>query len=423
MPEILLVVKREFLERVRTKSFLIGTFLVPLFFIGIYSVPFFVSSERSERALVVVDEAPAGIAAQVVANLTAPRPSPDANTYRVETTDRPFDEIREVLTQRVLDKEIDGFVLLPAGILEGSPVVYRARNVANIEVLRDIDVAASRSVQAERLNRAGLDGAEVAALVRGVTMNTARITERGEEGGSAISTLITAYVVVLLIYMLVFFYGVTVMRSVLEEKTNRIAEVIVSSMKSTHLMVGKIVGVGAVALLQVGIWAAFVILIATQSRMIADRMGIPPEALDGFQFDLGILAPLLAFFIVGFFLYAALFAALGAAVGTEQEAQSLQMIILVPLILPMLLLVPITSEPLGRIATTLSMIPLTSPVVMPMRMSITGLPLAEVLGSLAILVASVAAVAWLAGKIYRVGILSTGKKPTLRELGRWLRTT
>lgn len=423
MSEILLVVKREFLERVRTKSFLIGTFLVPLFFIGIYSVPFFVGSERTERTLVVVDEAPAGVAERMVAGLTAPRGGDEENTYRVETLPGPFDAAREALTQRVLEKEIDGFVVLPADILENEPVVYRARNVANMDVLQDINLAASRAVQAARLDRAGLDGAEVAALVRGVTMNTARITERGEEGGSAISTLITAYVVVLLIYMLVFFYGVTVMRSVLEEKTNRIAEVIVSSMKSSHLMVGKIAGVGAVALLQVGIWAAFIILIATQSRVIAERMGIPPEALQAFQFDLGMLAPLLAFFIIGFFLYAALFAALGAAVGTEQEAQSLQMIILVPLILPMLLLLPITSEPLGSVATTLSMIPLTSPVVMPMRLSITSLPLGEVLLALAILIASVAAVAWLAGKIYRVGILSTGKKPTLRELGRWLRTT
>jgi ABC-2 type transport system permease protein len=421
MSEIYLVIKREFLERVRTKSFLIGTFLVPLFFVGIYSIPFLVGSESAERTIVVVDEAPAGVAETMIAHLTRPREAKNADTYQVEHLTGGFEEHREALTARVLNKEIDGFVVLPADILESSQATYRARNVANINVMQHIEVATSRAVQAERLNRAGLDGAEVAALVRNVSISTARITERGEEGGGMLSVLITAYVISLLLYFLVFFYGASVMRSVLEEKTNRIAEVIVSSMRSTHLMIGKIVGVGSVALLQVGIWAAFVLVLVTQSARIASLIGVSPEVLAAFEFDATVLLPLVGFFLLGFFLYSALFAALGAAISTEQEGQSLQMILMLPLIVPVMLIVPITGEPLGQLATTLSLVPLTAPIVMPMRMATTGIPLAQVFGSLAILLASVAIVSWLAAKIYRVGILSTGKKPSLAELGRWLR--
>jgi len=420
MSEILLIIKREFLERVRTKSFLVGTVLVPLFFAAIYAVPLLVGSERAERTLVVVDEAPPGVGDQMIANLSAPRP--DANTYHVERETGTFESVRERLTERVLEKEIDGFVVLPPDILETNRVVYRARNVANIDVLQDIDRAASGAVQAERLRQAGLDGAEVASLVRGVSLNSARITERGEEGGSLLSTLVTAYVVTMLIYLLVFFYGVAVMRSVLEEKTNRISEVIVSSVKSTHLMIGKIVGVSSVALLQVGIWGVLIAIAASQMGLLADQFGIPPEALQALQIDPVVALALVAFFLTGFFLYSAMFAALGAAISTEQEAQSLQMVIIVPLIVPLMTIMPITAEPLGRLATLLGLIPLTSPVVMPMRMSIASLPWMEVAGSLAVLIASLALVVWVAAKIYRVGILNTGKKASLRDLGRWIRT-
>lgn len=423
MSEMLIVMRREFLERVRTRSFLISTLAFPLLMAALFALPALIGEgEGGERDLVLVDEAPAGIGDRVVAVLGVPPESAEEVSYRIERVPGPFGAIREDLIRRIQAEEIDGYVYLPADLMERNEVIYRARDVANRDVLGDIRAAASEGVQGARLRDAGLDVTEVAALVQPVELQTARITAEGETAGDAESTFWLAYIAGFLVYMMILIYAMNVMRSVLEEKTNRIAEVIVSSMKASHLMLGKILGVAGVALLQVGIWAAVLALLATQSETIARRFGLPADALDAVNVAPGIGVALVAFFLLGFLLYAALYAALGAAVNTEQEAQQLQTIVLLPLIVPLLFITRIISDPLGPLSTVLGMIPFTAPMTMPMRMAATGIPAVQVVGSVALLAATVVFVVWLAGKIYRVGILSTGKRPTLRELGRWLRT-
>jgi ABC-2 type transport system permease protein len=319
-----------------------------------------------------------------------------------------------------LNEEIDAYVALGPDVLEKSEIVYRARSISSLAVMKDLRLAASRAVQAERLKRAGLDGSQVASLIRPVEVNGARITRRGEEAGSALSTFFFAYIVTFLIYFMTVMYGVNVMRSVLEEKTNRIAEVLVSSVRPTQLMAGKILGVGSAAVLQVMIWAAIVVA-GLKSGVLTQRFEIPQETLSALRIDPWVGLSLFAFFLLGFFLYASLFAALGASVTTDQEAQSLQTVVLIPLIVPLLYLAAITNDPLGQVSTWLGLIPFTAPIAMPMRMASGPIPVIQVIGSMALLVVALGMVAWLAGKIYRVGILSTGKKPTLKELGRWLR--
>jgi ABC-2 type transport system permease protein len=261
----------------------------------------------------------------------------------------------------------------------------------------------------------------VAGLVKRVEVGTGRITDEGEEGGSATSTFFLGYIVGFLVYLMILLYGMNVLRSVLEEKTNKISEVIVSSMKASHLMLGKILGVGAVALLQVAVWGAMIGFAVSRSDTLTAHFGMPPGALDVVNVPLGTLLAVLGFFVLGFLLYAALYAALGAAVNSEQEAQQFQMIVMMPLIVPMALVVRIVSDPLGQVATVLGLIPFTAPVTMAMRLASAPVPAGQIVASLALMVATVLAVAWVAGKIYRVGILSTGKRPTLRELGQWLR--
>jgi ABC-2 type transport system permease protein len=220
---------------------------------------------------------------------------------------------------------------------------------------------------------------------------------------------------------MIVMYGMNVLRSVLEEKTNKIAEVIVSSVRADRLMLGKIVGVGSVALLQVAIWVGVIGAIATRSDLLAKRFHLPPHALDVVHLPVASVLAMVAFFVLGFLLYSALYAALGAAVNSEQEAQQFQMFVLLPMIIPMMFLIRIVTDPLGPTATMLGIIPFTAPVTMVMRMAATTVPTVQILASLAGLVVTVLAVAWIAGKIYRVGILSTGKKPSLAELGQWLR--
>jgi ABC-2 type transport system permease protein len=422
MSDVFLISQREFLERVRSKAFVIGTVAFPVIMVLLFVLPKLLDRGGSERTFALVNEGPEVVGEQFVATLMATPEAPDDNVYRVERVQGTFAANQAELTRRVLAEEIDGYVVIPADVVETNAVLFRARTMGNFRISGDVRRAGSRAVQAERLQRAGLDGAQVAALVRPVEVNEARITAGGEEGGSAMATFFFVYIMAFLIYFMVVFYGTSVMRSVLEEKTNRTAEVMVSTVRASHLMMGKILGVGAAAVLQVAVWGAMVAVAATQSDLLMNRFGVSPEVVRALSIPLPIAAAFLGYFLLGFLFFSALFAALGAAVNTEQEAQSLQMIVILPLIVPLLFLQPITGEPLGQAATVLALLPFTSPMAMPMRMASSPIPTIQVVGSLVLLAASVIAVAWLAGKIYRIGILSTGTKPSLGEVLRWLRT-
>ncbi len=424
MSEMLIVLKREFTERVRTRGFVLTTLLLPLFMGGLTLLPALMSS-GGQRTLVVVDEAPAGIADYVVQSLSRPPAADDedAYTYRLERVPGPLAAVREDLNRRVRAEQIDGYLYLPAGVVQGNEIEFRARNLSNFQVERDVRVAVSQAVQAARMREQGLDVVEVATLLRPVKVQTLRVTEQGEAEESGESSFFLGYILGMMVYVLVVLYGINVMRSVLEEKTNRIVEVIVSSMKATHLMAGKILGVGAVAVLQVSIWALLGTLAATRSDSIAGRLGLPADALSNLNVDPWMLGSAVAFFLLGFLLYAALFAAVGAAVNSEQEAQQFQTVALLPLIAPLVFIRQVISDPLGTTATALGMIPFTAPVTMPMRMAAAAVPAWQIAVSLAATLVAVVLVAWVAGKIYRIGILSTGKKPSLRELGHWLRAT
>ncbi len=423
MSEMLIVLQREFMERVRTRSFVLSTLLLPVFIGGLALLPAMMGSGGGERTLVLVDETPVGIGDHVVRNLTRPAAegASEAYTYRVERVAEPLAAARDGLNRRILAEEIDAYVHLPSDLVSANGIDYRARNVSNFQVERDIRRAVSEAVQAARLREAGLDITEVASLLRPVDVRTSRVTAAGEKEESAKSTFLIGYILGFMVYMLVILYGINVMRSVLEEKTNRIVEVIVSSMKASHLMAGKILGVGAVALFQVSIWVVLGTVVTSGSGGIAGRLGIPAEALSGAGVDPWMLAAGIGFFLLGFFLYASLFAAVGAAVNSEQEAQQFQTVALLPLIAPMIFIAQVISDPLGKTATVLGMIPFTAPVTMPMRMATAAVPAWQIVASLAGTLLAVLLMAWLAGKIYRIGILSTGKKPSLRELGHWLR--
>ncbi|HET7230024.1 MAG TPA: ABC transporter permease [Longimicrobium sp.] len=425
MSEVMIVFRREFLERVRSRAFALGTVLFPLFMAAMWIIPAKVGQGGGSRTIVIVDQAPAGVGALVEQGLTNPQgpaaSGKDRVTYTVQRVAQPLEQVRATLIRRVQAKEIDGWLYLPPDIVRSSQAQYRARNVANFAVIGDLQRATTQAVQAARLQAAGLDAGQVAGLVKRVDVATARVTDKGEEGGSAASAFMLSYIIGFLTYMMILLYGMNVLRSVLEEKTNKIAEVIVSSMKASHLMLGKILGVGSVALLQVAIWATVTGLISSRGDFLARRFNLPPGAFDMVNVPVGTLLAVLGFFVLGFLLYSAMYAALGAAVNSEQEAQQFQVLVMAPLIIPIALVFRIVSDPLGPVATVLGMIPFTAPVTMAMRLAAAPVPPVQIVGSLALMLVTVLAVAWLAGKIYRVGILSTGKKPSLAELGRWLR--
>ncbi len=420
MREVLIIIRREFLERVRSRAFVLGTIAFPFFMVAIFVLPTLLEGRGVERHFALVDEAPAPIGERFVQALTR-RDTAAGNTYTIDVVPGTFEALRDTLNARVLAEQIDGYVVLPPDIVDGNELVYRARNIVSSGVNRDLANAATEAIQTERLRQAGLERADVATLMRRVRVDDAGITEAGSDGRSGVSTFIFAYIVSFLIYFITAFYGMNVLRSVIEEKTNRIAEVMVSSVRASHLMLGKIVGVGSAALLQVAVWAAAVVVIALRSDLIADRIGIPRAAFAALSIPVGQGILFIVYFVLGFLLFAAVFAAVGAAMTSEQEAQSIQIPVLIPLILPLILSPAIASEPLSPLAVTLGLVPLTSPIAMPVRIAAAPVPGVQIAASVALLVIGLLLAAWIGGKIYRIGILSTGKRPTLREVGRWLR--
>jgi ABC-2 type transport system permease protein len=429
MREVLLVLEREFNERVRTRAFVIGTVLFPVFMIAILLLPT-IAGGSAARSIVVVDEAPAPIGSLFVSALmrtTGPNGVPirrgrgAALEYRVQVVKDPIDQVRSDLVQRIEAKELDGFVYLPASLADTGVVHYRSTRIGDARMMSDLRLAAGEAVHAYRLAQSGVDVQRVAELLTPVRLDGGRIDARGEDAGSAQSGFMFAYIVAMIIYIMIAMYGTGVTRSVLEEKNNRIAEVLVSSMRATHLMAGKVLGVGAAVILQILIWVGIIVLLISQSDWMAQQFGVNPAALNAIAAQPGTVALLAVYFVIGFLLFAALFAALGAAVTSDQEAQSFQMLFMVPLFLPLLFLMQLTTRPLEPLARTLGMIPFTAPVAMPMRMAAARIPVGEVLASIALLIATLFLTAWIAGRIYRIGILSTGRRPSMKELAHWLR--
>jgi ABC-2 type transport system permease protein len=424
MRELWIVVGREFGERIRSRAFLISTLLVPLFLGALLLLPFLVERDTvaGHYRLAVIDGTGTGIGEDIGALLEGMPASAREPSFEVRHAP-PTPTAIDSLTEAVRAGRLEGVLVLPQELLDERTAVYRARNVTNFAVLDAVDRATRETVRAARLDRAGLDAGRVAELLQPVTVQTSRVTRHGEGGGDAQSTLYFAYLIAFLLFMLILMYGAQVMQSVHEEKTNRISELLVSSVRSWQLLAGKIAGVAGVAMVQVAIWLALAgVLLAQRSRVEAG-LGGSGEMLGAFMVGPGQVALLLLYAALGFFLYAALYAAAGAATNDSQESQQFAFVVMAPLIVPLVLQFSIIAEPHGAVARAVSWIPLTSPVAMPIRLGATDVPPAEIAGSLAVLGLGLVVVAWAAGKIYRIGILSTGRRPGLAELGRWLRAS
>lgn len=422
MREMWIVVRREFRERIRTRAFMLSTILLPVFALSIFFVPALIqrASAGDHYNLVVVDETPEALGERVVAALTQPPEDERASTFEVVRIARPLSAVRDSLTAAARAETIDGFLWIAEDFAETGSATYRARIITNVMLLERLRTATTQAIQAERLDRAGLDGLAVAALLMPAELETSQITRTGE-GGDARSTMVFAYVIMFVLYMFIILYGTQVMQSVHEEKGNRIAEVLMSSVKAPQLLAGKVFGVGGAALVQMAVWGSLVAVAALQRERIAALFDIPIETLEVLRIDPWTGLLLLLFALLGFFLYAALFATAGAATQDMQDANQFVWILLMPLILPMVLQFQVVAAPHGQLASALGWIPFTAPLAMPLRMSATEISGFEIGGSLVVLALAVLGVSWVAGKIYRVGMLSTGKRASMKELWQWVR--
>jgi ABC-2 type transport system permease protein len=414
------VIRREYLERVRTKAFWISTMLVPVLMGGMMVIPAWLAARGGGEFSVAVLDASGRyvdrIADEVAGMLVEPEENLEVRLVPIEPGPDP-EATREQVKRQVQTQEFDGLLVLPDTLPDEGQPEYVAPNVAAFRLLMVLERSVNNVLVADRLTAAGLDPKEVGKLTRRVDLKTFKLGAGGEETRDQGQAFLLSYFFVLIIYMTVLMYGMYVMRGVLEEKSSHIVEVIISTVKPFELMLGKILGIGAVGLTQMVLWSS--LGLALSAPVVLGAVGLAGLELP--TIPLSLMVFFVVYFVLGYLLYGTLYAGVGAAFDTEQDAQNFQAVITIFLVIPLVLIVQIMNQPDGGLSVVLSLIPFFTPILMFLRMTLTQVPPLQIAASVVLMVAAILAMAWLVGKIYRVGILMHGSKPKVKDLVRWLR--
>jgi ABC-2 type transport system permease protein len=430
MRNMWLIIRREYLERVRTRSFLILTLLVPGIMTVVMMLPAKLATmgEKTQRLVVVTSTPQFGeMVRQRFLSATTDtdqddEESPDGNAakkkpeeeYSIDVDANPTDAERAALRDKVSSEAIDGYLWLSDDAIASGKVTWTSRNMAGFGERSHLSAILNRILQYQRLSANGLTTDKAEQLLKPVKVEAVRLEHGKESKGGGGGKFLEVVVMVMLLYMAVLLYGISVMRSVLEEKTSRILEVLLSSATSTQLMTGKLLGVGAVGLTQILVWV-----------VIAGVFALPAMAMQPsfseLQIPIGVLLAFAIFFLLGYLLYSTMYATIGAITTTEQEGQQLQFFIVIPLVLSVFMLAPVVRSPDAPLVVWLSMVPFFAPVLMYARIVVQTPPLWQIALSLSVLVATIAGLLVLCARIYRIGILIYGKRPNLPEILKWLK--
>ncbi|MBQ8449705.1 MAG: ABC transporter permease [Bacteroidaceae bacterium] len=433
-----IIIGREFNERVRKKSFIITTLLTPLLIIGLMVAPTLMMtySGSETKKIAVVDDSGI-IAPQLYSN----------EEVQFEHLQLPIETVRQ------LPPEAYFAILHICNDIMSNPTAARLYTDTSVGMGLETGICSQIEsiIEAEKLKSYNIENiqqilAQIETKVSLQTFKSSADQEKEESATSSIVATVIAYILSFMLYMFLIIYGAMVMQSVIEEKNNRVLEVMVSSVRPFQMMLGKILGVASVAVVQILTWLVIILVagaflvpallpeditaaIAMMQQGASAGVAAPDADVDLLQAlltltDIGyiakIFATLLLFMVGGFLLYAAMFAAVGSSVDNPQDAQQLQLPITLPIILALIIMINVIYDPTSEIAFWFSMIPFTSPIVMMARIPY-DIPMWEIIVSLILLYATFAVTVWGAAKIYRVGILMHGKKPTLKELWRWMR--
>ncbi|HEX6576134.1 MAG TPA: ABC transporter permease [Gemmatimonadaceae bacterium] len=424
MGKLWTITKREYLERVRTKWFIIATVFGPIFFGAIIIVPALMAkkskSSQDYSNTRILDATTTGLGNRIAQSISRGRTAGGAEPQVVLVKPGDLTQAESTATHDVMNKQISGYLIADQLTLNGETVRYAGRNATAIGDMERLRSAVREAVLAKRLEGAGIDSSKVRDITfMPLRLSSDRITDKGR-GGSGTVSIIFAGVVAFLLYMTIVLYGQNVLRGVLEEKTTRVAEVVVSSVPSETLLAGKILGVGGVGITQQILWLATTILMFKLRQPILEKFGVAtmPFALPDISIGLALL--LLLFFLLGFIFYSALYAAAGASVNTEQEAQQAVQPMMLLLVATAIFINPILINPTSTLATVMSLLPFSAPIIMPLRLALGSVPWYEVAISVAGIALACLGATWLAARIYRVGLLMYGKRPTLREMARWV---
>ncbi|HMF08289.1 MAG TPA: ABC transporter permease [Thermoanaerobaculia bacterium] len=424
--KIFAVVRREYVERIRTKAFWIGTLAIPILLLGFIGVQIAVAHRAGgDHRVAVVDltgKLFAPLSEQLAESEAKQKKEDPSKTIHWVLEQRPLTgdlaATKEALRKEVVAKKINAYLILDPAQLSKDRVEYYSTTVSEFAAMNQLESAVNHIRLRQKIADRGLPTGLAADLEKRIDLKAFRVTATGtaEEKGAGI---VAALVFFFLMYSTFFMYGYQVMRGVIEEKSNRIVEVIVASVRPTELMLGKILGIGLVGLTQYAAWsliAANLSLPGIATAMASSEMGVPriPASMVGF---------FLLFFLLGYFLYASVYTAIAAPFNTDQEAHQLAMIPMFMILGGIAVYPAVMNNPSGGIAVFFSLLPFTAPLTMFLRTALSEPPVWQILVCAVLLVATTIGMAWLAGRIYRIGILMYGKKPTIPEIVRWIRYT
>ena len=433
MSIISLIIKREFIAKVRNRSFIVMTFLSPMLFVGIAVFVGYLSSMKADVKVIAIHD-------ETGIFINEFKSSDEYKYLNLSNT------AVSIIKDSLINESYEGLIYIPkvnqASALEDK-VQYISNDSPSISFIENVEATIAKKITNENFQQAKLDTLAIQKAEANVSIDLKKAT--GEESVKGLNEIKIAIggAFGYLIMMFIVIYGNMVMRSVIEEKTNRIVEIIISSVKPLQLMMGKIIGTSLAGILQFLIWTLIGLsLMFAASLFFGVNIGptsrIPPEIMDSAQQEFAgtaqmyikelwnlpiatILISFVVYFIGGYFLYSSFYASIGAAVDNETDSQQFLLPIIMPLILGVYIgFFTVMNDPNGTIATVFSMIPLTSPIVMLMRIPF-GVPWWQIAISVTILFGTFFFVVWFAAKIYRVGILMYGKKPTWKELYKWLK--
>ena len=415
MTKLFAIIRREYLARVRSKWFIITTILAPILVIGAVTLPVILVSSQGDRALEisVVDET-----GEVTAELLATEAFKDGRLRFRPPPGGDSEAAIETLRQRVLDQELAGYLYIPANVLEGRRIEFWGRDASQTAVRTTLRTAATTAIRRVQARHMGLDAAEAEKLAGGIDLESYRLTPEGVTRDRG-QTELTAHLLAVAIYTVVLLYGAMMLRAAVAEKASKTVEIILSSVRPWQLMLGKILGVGAVGLTQVGVWLLIVagfLVYAASTQSFAEI-----DVLRGLPLGVDTLLLFLGLFLTGYFLYAGMYASVGAIASTEQEAAQLQLPVTLVAVMPILMIVVVLQDPHSTASVLMSWIPVFTPVLFIARYVLGAAEAWEIPIVFALQVLAILCVAWIGGRIYRVGLLMTGKRPTLPELVRWVR--
>ncbi len=425
MGKLWAVAKREYLERVRSKWFVIATLLGPVLMASMIVVPIWLATRSMQTSrtsnIVILDATDSDLGTAVARSLGTGLQG-DSSLARVQrVSPSELAQAESTVTRDVIAKRVEGYLVLDSASAGGRAARYAGRNASTIPDMERIERTVEQAILVNRLSQAGMDAARVQELSRvNLRLQTERITDRGR-GGSGAGNVAVAFGASFVLYMLIVLYGQTILRGVIDEKNNRVAEVVVASVRPESLLAGKVLGVGVVALTQLAVWVVSMMLIVRFRGPILERLGVPNANVPVPEIGVGAAITLLLFFVLGFILYAALFAAIGAMVTNEQDAQQAATPVTILIVMSAVFIQPVMLNPTGTLNKVISWIPFSAPILMPVRTSIIPVPWWEIVLVMLGLAVACAACVWIAARIYRVGILMYGKRPSLVELARWIK--